>query len=321
MILKIIKAEYGGKDVKDIIESRIKNDSIKITVGNVLFGDPKPFTEKYLNVTYSINKCEYTNIFKEESVFAIDGKVDFIPISCMCISYGRVSTLEETLHSFLNQEYEGESELVIVQDYPLQKLHFSHPRVRIYNLDFTFETLGEKENFAISACKYQTISQFDDDDIALPNYLSSINKYFPGFELLHWSKAMCINDAKLSALGPVGNSGIVFNKHIWRKVGAHAFENAGFDATFVNKIKKANGRVTYIAPEDEDVCWGYYWANRSHHSSGMGRDDGTRPNVIIRHSEHIENLRKQGLIPTGAVELKPHWNQNYSQLLKDYNAR
>ena len=75
-----------------------------------------------------------------------------INISCKCITYGRVDTLEEALYSFLIQEYQGDSELVIVNDYPLQKLHFDHPRVKIFNLDTTFETIGDKENFAIENC-------------------------------------------------------------------------------------------------------------------------------------------------------------------------
>jgi len=79
------------------------------------------------------------------------------PISCKCITYGRVEHLEESLESFLRQDYAGDHELVIVNDYPRQRLHFDHPRVRIINLDFTFETIGEKENFAVSACRYDTV--------------------------------------------------------------------------------------------------------------------------------------------------------------------
>ena len=70
-------------------------------------------------------------------------------ISCKMITYGRVEFLEESLQSFLNQDYDGEKELVIVNDYPQQKLIFDHPEVRIINLDYTFETIGQKENFAV----------------------------------------------------------------------------------------------------------------------------------------------------------------------------
>ena len=36
-------------------------------------------------------------------------------------------------------------EMIIVNDYPHQKLYFEHPKVKIYNLDTTFQTIGEKE--------------------------------------------------------------------------------------------------------------------------------------------------------------------------------
>ena len=42
-----------------------------------------------------------------------------IAISCKCITYGRVSFLEESLASFVGQEYDGRRELVIVNDYRL----------------------------------------------------------------------------------------------------------------------------------------------------------------------------------------------------------
>ena len=57
-------------------------------------------------------------------------------ISCKCITYGRVHTLEESIYSFINQEYPGKKELVIINDYPLQRLEFNHPEVKIFNLDY-----------------------------------------------------------------------------------------------------------------------------------------------------------------------------------------
>jgi hypothetical protein len=43
-----------------------------------------------------------------------------------------------------------------------------------------------------------------------------------------------------------------------------------------------------------------------------------KPNIIQRHSDHIERIRKQGKIPTGKVYLKPHWNKDYKQMLINY---
>jgi len=242
-----------------------------------------------------------------------------IPISCKCITYGRVDLLEESLYSFLNQEYDGEREMVIVNDYPEQILHFDHPDVKIFNLNKTFETIGEKENFAVENCKYDTIAVWDDDDIALPNHLSNINKYFPEYDLLHWQNGAAVNYQKLDNLHGLGNSGIVYTKKMWEKSGKHPLENAGYDMSFVMKMKREyECKVINAHPPDEEVSWMYLWGGRSYHMSGLGADIPDRDNVIVRHSKHIESLKNKGKIPIGDIELVPKWGIDYKQLLIDY---
>lgn len=245
-----------------------------------------------------------------------------IDISCKCITYGRVDTLEESLHSFLIQNYKGNSELVIVNDYPLQKLHFDHPKVKIFNLDYTFETIGDKENFAVEQCAYDTIAVWDDDDIAMPNHLSNIDRYFvDGADFLQWHRGVFFNNKKLTSITGLGNSGIVYSKKAWRHVGKHPKENAGYDMTFVLRIKNdKNLKSVKASPPDDEVSWFYYWGNRSYHMSGAGTDTDDKPNIIERHSKHIENLKNKNLIPIGDIELSPKWSMDYQQTLRDYNA-
>jgi glycosyltransferase involved in cell wall biosynthesis len=240
-------------------------------------------------------------------------------ISCKMITYGRVEYLEESLYSFLNQDYDGERELVIVNDYPLQRLIFEHPLVRIINLDKTFEWLGNKENFATEQCRGEVIVQWDDDDMALPNHLSNVHKYFvDGSDLLHWHKAILMNAPNIQGVCGVGNSGIVYSKKIWRQIGGYPFENAGYDMTYVLNIKHNSTNIVFAEPPDNEASWIYVWGGRGYHCSGMGSDTPDRPSVIVRHSEHIENLRQQGLIPTGDIYLNPHWKHDYSQKLIDF---
>jgi hypothetical protein len=242
-----------------------------------------------------------------------------ISISCKCITYGRVNLLEESLYSFLNQNYDGESEMLIINDYPEQKLYFDHPNVRIINLDETFKTIGEKENFAVENCKYDTIAVWDDDDIALPNHLENINKYFPGYDLLHWKKGALVDHNKINDLVGLGNSGIIYTKEIWERSGKHELENAGYDMSFVVKIKrKYQCKVINAEPLDEEVSWMYMWGGRSYHMSGQGTDTPNKENVIIRHSRHIEKLKNEGKIPIGDIELKPKWSIDYCKLLNEY---
>ena len=150
-----------------------------------------------------------------------------IPISAKMTTYGRVSFLEEALYSFLNQDYEGDSELVIVNDYPLQKLHFDHPKVRIINLDKTFPVIGEKENFAIEQCKYDNIYNCDDDDVFLKHHFQNINQFFPGNDLLHWNMGIFMVSHKIKKIGALGNCGIVYNRAFVRELGGYPKQHTG----------------------------------------------------------------------------------------------
>ena len=234
-------------------------------------------------------------------------------ISCKCTTHGRVNVLEELLYSFLHLEYKGWKELVIVNDYPLQKLHFDHPEVRIYNLDETFPIIGEKENYAIERCEGDVVAVFDDDDLAFPNHLENINNFWKdNTNLIHWNKALFYNGSNASKIVPVGNSGIVFSKKVWEEVGKSPIMNAGGDMDFVVRIHNL-GREKVVIAAPEDVGWVYRWGGMQnvYHQSGQGTDIPNRPNIVERHKVHIERLRKQGIIPIGDVELLPRWEHDY----------
>ena len=71
-------------------------------------------------------------------------------------------------------------------------------------------------------------------------------------------------------------------------------------------------------PPPEEVSWFYRWRRGAFHMSGMGTDHEGRPNVVLRHSAHIEALRQAGEIPTGDIELRPRWKRDYGALLAEY---
>lgn len=110
----------------------------------------------------------------------------------------------------------------------------------------------------------------------------------------------------------------MYSRRAWDEVGGHPHENAGYDVTFVNKLLAAGASVVLADPPARDVSWFYMWAHGSYHMSGLGTDDGSRPHVVLRHSEHIEQLRQQGLVPTGDVELVPRWRRDYARALATY---
>jgi glycosyltransferase involved in cell wall biosynthesis len=245
-------------------------------------------------------------------------------ISCKCITYGRLHFLEEAVESFLKQDYAGQKELIIVNDYPLQKLSYNHPEIKIFNLEETFLTIGEKENFALEQCSGELIAVWDDDDIALPNHISNIAKYFTeDGELLLWGNGALVHSNNIHELTGLGNSGIVYTKKIWKELGGHPLENAGYDTTFVNQIIYRPGAKPIIVayPPNEEVSWFYMWGGRGYHMSGEGTDHPGKLNAIQRHSAHVESERALGKIPTGEITINPHWDIDYQKLLKDYISK
>ena len=250
----------------------------------------------------------------------MSGNLPFI--SCKTITYGRVEMLEEALHSFLQQDYPADKcELVIVNDYPLQKLRFNHPQVRIHNMDFTFSVIGEKENYATDICNGDIICQWDDDDVALPNHLQNVAKLFTDdVNILHWKTGVYYNEPNITDVTWIGNSGIVFRKSAWEAIGGHPLENAGYDMSFVENLHR-NGGVLFAEMPKEDASWFYMWGGRGYHMSGQGHDTPGKANVVQRHSLYVENLRIRGKIPTGEIHLSPNWKKNYTQMLKDFLAR
>lgn len=243
-------------------------------------------------------------------------------ISCKCLTHARTHLLEEAIFSFINQDYDGESELIIVNDYPLQKLVFNHPRVKIFNLDETFPIIGQKENFAIERCQGDIIATWDDDDIALPNHFKNIMKYWNDkIDIMFWQNGVYYNEPIITAITSVGNSGFVFSKKAWEKAGKSPIENAGGDMTFVNKIKHFGGICTNY-PSNNEVSWFYRWSlPMCYHQSGQGTDVPGRKNIVQRNAEYIEQQRRLGNIPIGEVVLKPHWRHDYIKMLKDFNNK
>ena len=242
-------------------------------------------------------------------------------ISAKTTTYARTEYLEEAIYSFINQKELGEDEMIIVNDYPLQKLIFDHPNVKIFNLEDTFKTIGEKDNFAVQQASGEIIATWDDDDVYMPNHLQNIRSYFTeDANMLHW-KGVYYNEPDELAITGIGNSGMVYSKKAWENVHFHPIMNAGGDSVFSQKVHVL-GNIVQAHPPDEEVSAWYRWRGASgngiYHQSGQGFDDGTKPNIIERHSAHIEYLRQKGKIPTGEIHLNPHWRKPYDEMLKNH---
>lgn len=96
-------------------------------------------------------------------------------VSCITPTYGRISFLQEMYWSWRQQEYENK-ELIILNDEENLIITINDPRVKIFNFNERFVGLGAKRNFCVEnvSSDSEYILPFDDDDLFLPDHITSL---------------------------------------------------------------------------------------------------------------------------------------------------
>ncbi len=101
-------------------------------------------------------------------------------VSVLVPTYGRTRVLGECVQSFLQQDYGGTSEMVILNDHPEQQLvldptAFNPERVvTIINVSTRFPDLGTKRNTLVDIAAHPLVSFWDDDDLYLKSALTTL---------------------------------------------------------------------------------------------------------------------------------------------------
>ena len=242
----------------------------------------------------------------------------------MCLTFGRPKRLlEEAVHAFLRQDYAGEKELLILNDFPLQTVRFDHPEVTVVNVPVRFRSVGEKRNAAAALCRHDLLAVWDDDDICLPHRLGfSVRKICEGRRFYKPVKAFVLHNGVFS--GPARNvfhGAAVWLRDLFDEVGGYRHIGSGQDAEIENRFRESIGSdIGDEAIELDEIFYLYRWCGTgSYHLSAFGFDGGGR-----RGSEKVLELVLQriaeGDVETGEILLEPHWGVDYPQLIKDHLA-
>ena len=107
-------------------------------------------------------------------------------ISVVTLTYRRHQFLEEAIHSFLIQDFDCESEMVVVNDCADVTYEIDSDKVRIINVNKRFSSIGKKLEFGMKQCKYEYVYRLDDDDLLTPWALSLSSEYItknPNFDI------------------------------------------------------------------------------------------------------------------------------------------
>lgn len=242
-------------------------------------------------------------------------------VSCICLTYGRPEVLEEAVYSFLQQDYTGRKELIVLNDYAGQSLKFDHPDVQVVNVAKRFRTVGEKMNVAVALASHDLLFVWDDDDIYLPHRLAfSTSRFEPqkGFfkpdKAWHWEKG------KLSGPGKnIFHSGSCWSRDLFNAVRGYPAEGTGYDLIFECLLEQQFPGST--APYDikaEEIYYLYrWWGTGSYHMSAFG-EYAAGENVGHNQVEAFINQQvSRGQIRHGTIPLQPHWKSDYRQLVNE----
>lgn len=103
------------------------------------------------------------------------------PLSILVPTYGRTRVIGECVQSFLQQDYDGPCEMVILNDRPDQHMvvdptAFDQQRpVTVVNITERFPDLGTKRSTMVEMATHELIAFWDDDDIYLPGALRALS--------------------------------------------------------------------------------------------------------------------------------------------------
>jgi hypothetical protein len=205
--------------------------------------------------TFSPYPARYIELFEGTLLGASPRELP--PVSCICLTYGRPELLEEAIQSFLQQDYEGRKELVVLNDCADQVLEFEHPEVLIVNVPTRFRTLGEKYNAAAALCSYDLVFNWDDDDIYLPHRLTlSVDSVDPDAGFFKPGTAFFWNDGKITSLDRnTFHAGSCWSRDRLIQVGGYPHLSVGVDQAVeqLQSLWTAHRRP----PPDQQVAWAF----------------------------------------------------------------
>jgi len=236
-------------------------------------------------------------------------------ISCYCSTYGRPThIIENSIACFLEQDWPGPKELVILNDFEEQQLIFKHPQVRIINLPERVKPLGKKFNLNVNLCQYDIIATWEDDDVFLKNRLSfSFNNMRNG--LFHTHSAFHeLENGEIIQIENIFHSTHMMHRRLFNEVGGYneVDDTCAIDVELMDKLKAKHGDYTQTIPA-EDIFYIYVWAGaQSYHGSGWGP---ANQQISDSAAKIVQQQISRGQVQTGRVELNPKLRYNFYEHL------
>lgn len=225
-------------------------------------------------------------------------------ITVLILTYGRKELLEEAIQSYLMQDWDGDSELLIVNDEVGVHYLIDNPKIRIINSTIRFSSVGKKLEWGLKEAKGDWVYRLDDDDLLTPWALSTTNKYIesnPDVDIVRCQKHYFFSHNKFEGFADSINNGNCYSKEFINRI---EFPNVSGDED--NKITFHSGGTIYTGDTGRYTMI-YRWGMGTYHISAMGNYSDNSHIYAITDSTIDKDK--------GSYTLKPKFkNDYYSQL-------
>ena len=235
-----------------------------------------------------------------------------IGVSCICLTYGRSWLLAEAVEAYLRQDYDGPSELIVVNDFEGITLTVEDERckpnqaIRVVNLPKRMTSLNDKFDLGVKMAEHELVCMWDDDDISLPHRLSwSVNAWealpvgYVGFTH-HYN----LDAGKPATIVPRGiHGGDIFTKACYLILDGSKGDGHN-DENFVAKVKA--DKHYHECDNSPAPFYIYRWGGITAHHSCYARDVKT-----CMQRFHADVVRDKRFV-LGRVQVRPAWSMDYA---------
>jgi len=234
-------------------------------------------------------------------------------ISCLMGTYGRHAMASEALSCFLDQTYDNK-ELIIINQHPVP-LVFDHPQVKIYNVEASeLPTLQAIRRKGLELATGDYIHFWDDDDLMLPNHLSTYVEKFNGnvvwkpFEVL-----MSTHNTDYAVV-----AGNMEATHLIDREFALSVPINKHDCDDHSLFAELKGHLKVEILPHSDLTYVYRWANQSYHLSGAYGSMTMEQRVIESRKSCKDTGDGKPMIHYNMYELR--WKQMLEKVPVRFNA-
>jgi glycosyltransferase involved in cell wall biosynthesis len=239
-------------------------------------------------------------------------------VSCITPTYGRIHLLQEMYWSWCQQSYPNK-ELIIVNDQNNLTITSTDFRVKVFNFDKRFIGLGAKRNFCVEQTSPEAkyIMPFDDDDLFLPEHISSLVDGLEKYPTFHRAKNLqhvLINDNMFKEIlvGPRPFFGAsCFQAHIMRHFKFKDEYVMGEDTTWLD----GNGITTHFIARSTPTFLYRIGMNIIHASWHASKMDIHSQSEQVSLYNKIGNSAARFALPT-TVELTANVTRGTENLYK-----